>query len=1101
MSVLFSHATTSYSQGAELSLDIKSATIKEICNEIERSSEYRFIFAGNAQQMIDKKIDLSANSKNIEQILNDLLKDTNYIYKIIDKQIVIYGGKETTTPLEVEEVLNEVIIQQQKKQISGTIVDKDNVPIIGANIIEVGTTNGTITNTDGNFMLLIENDAILTITYIGYLPQEINTKGETVFNIVLQEDTQSLEELVVIGYGTQKKETITGAIASIQTKEIKQSPTSNLAISLAGRLPGLTVMQNTGEPGREGIDLYLRGVRTLNGQSPLILVDGVPRELTYIDPNEVESITILKDASSTAVFGVKGANGVVLVTTKRGDNEKPQISLSAESGFQQFNRIPQPVGALDYVTLTNQARVNDGRSPLYSDEAIEHFRRQDKPDIYPDNDWMSMLIKDKTIQTRVNLNVSGKARSTAYFVNVGALQQDGLWNVSQKEYDASSSLKRFNFRSNIDINLNNTLTAFLNLGGYLEILNKPNPTADNLMLLYSTYTYPSIMPGPLTPDGEIIGHSGADSNPPWGIINRSGYSQEKRTNITATYGMTQDLDILTEGLSAKVMASFDTRTIYSLSASQTFQQWIMEIEQNEEGNDVAVYKRRDQTENTPLALGSSSYFQSYLNLQGSLNYEKNIGDHAVTGLLLYQQEEQILQGQRLPFRTIGLVSRLTYGYDNKYFVEFNAGYNGSEQFAKNNRFGLFPSISGSWIASRENFLQFSSALTFLKFRGSYGVVGNDRLGGSRFLYLDDVKLAEGGVVPGLYAGQLIEETAIGNPNLKWEVSNKGNLGIEIGLFNQFDIIADFYREKTENMLINRQQYTQILGLSGLPPLNIGVVENYGYELELRHSKNFSNDFSILSKININYAKNKLIFNDEPIRPESYAYRYRQQGFPIGQQFGYIADGFWKNQEEIDKSELIYQVGTGQPRVGDLKYVDLNNDGVINEEDIAPILYSSIPEYTFGGALSINYKNFDFSFLLQGAARVSRPYTGNGIFEVGQGNSVFFQIHKNAWTPERAANGEKITWPALGSSTNSNHIQNSFFIWDASYLRLKSFEVGYTIPSAVISKMGMQNLRIYATALNPLTWDKFPTKEYDPELSWVLAYPIQRMFNFGLNVIF
>src|SRR5690606_3066078 len=315
---------------------------------------------------------------------------------------------------------------------------------------------------------------------------------------------------------------------------------------------------------------------------------------------------------------------------------------------------------------------------------------------------------------------------------------------------------------------------------------------------------------------------------------------------------------------------------------------------------------------------------------GSLNYERGFGNHALTALLLYQQEEQLLQGQRLPFRVIGAVSRLTYGYNNKYFAEFNAGYNGSEQFSRKNRFGFFPSVSASWIVSRENFLQNSPVLSFLKFRGSYGVVGNDRLGGSRFLYLDDVKLTGGGIIPGLYAGQLIEETAIGNPDLRWEVSRKGNLGIEIGLFNQVDLVADFYKEKTENMLINRQQFTQILGLSGLPPLNIGIVENHGFEVELRHRKAFSQNFSILSKVNLNYAKNKLIFNDEPLRPETYAYRYQQQGFPIGQQFGYLTNGFWGSQEEIDNSGLVYQVGAGQPRVGDLKYVDLNGDGTINE---------------------------------------------------------------------------------------------------------------------------------------------------------------------------
>ncbi|HWK57792.1 MAG TPA: TonB-dependent receptor [Parapedobacter sp.] len=1092
--LVFSFQVSAYTYAQRITLRVTNAPLENVLKQIQQQSGYNFMF-NNQYLKTANPVTLDISDVGVSSALLLVFENQPYDYRI-EGEIV------TLIPKKKDESASVIRHEAAQQSIRGRVVDSLGTPLTGVSVFVKGTSRGTSTDSEGRYEIQANSNEILVFRYVGYISQEAVLGTQTSLDIVLEVEESDLDEVVVVGYGTQKKETITGAISSIQTKEIKQSPASNLAVSLAGKLPGLTVIQSAGEPGREGVNLYLRGVRTLNGQSPLILVDGVPRELTYIDPNEVESVTILKDASSTAVFGVKGANGVILVTTKRGESDKPQIALSFENAYQQFNRIPQPVGALDYVTLTNQARANDDRAELYSDEVIEHFRLQDRPDIYPDNDWMDMMVKDNTRQTRANLNVSGKTRSTAYFVNVGALHQDGLWKVSQDEYDASSSLKRYNFRSNIDINLNRNLTAFLNIGGYLEVLNKPNPNADNLMLLYSTYTYPSIMPGPLTPDGEVIGHVGSDSNPPWGIINKSGYSQEKRTNVTASYGMKQDLSsFITEGLSAQAMASFDTRTIYHLNASQTFQQWLMEVGQDEAGNEIPVYSRRDQTENTPLALSSSSNFLSYLNIQGSLNYERDFDNHALTALLLYQQEEQLLQGQRLPFRVIGAVSRLTYGYSNKYFAEFNAGYNGSEQFSRKNRFGFFPSVSASWIISRENFLQNNPVLSFLKFRGSYGVVGNDRLGGSRFLYLDDVKLTGGGIIPGLYGGQLIEETAIGNPDLRWEVSRKGNLGIEVGLFNQVDLVADFYREKTENMLINRQQFTQILGLSGLPPLNIGIVENQGFEVELRHRKAFSQHFSILSKVNLNYAKNKLIFNDEPLRPETYAYRYQQQGFPIGQQFGYLTNGFWGSQEEIDNSGLVYQVGAGQPRVGDLKYVDLNGDGTINEEDISPILHSSIPEFTFGGALSVNYRSFDVSFLLQGVSRVSRPYTGNGIYEVGQGNSVFFDIHKNAWTPERAANGDKITWPALGSSINANHIQNAFFIWDASYLRLKSFEVGYTIPNNLISRMRMQSMRVYATALNPLTWDKFPTKEYDPELSWVLAYPIQRMFNFGVNVVF
>lgn len=1092
--LVFSMHVSAFTFAQRITLRVTNSPLEHVLKQIQQQSGYNFMF-NNQYLKKTKPVTLDIRNLDVKDALQLLFKNQPYDYRIEGEIVTLISKSqaEPTAPLKFE---------QLQQQIGGRVTDSLDTPLPGVSVLVKGTSRGTSTDENGNYQIQANVGEALVFRNVGYVLKEIVVGQQTALDVVLQVEASGLEEVVVVGYGTQKKETVTGAVASVSTKEIKQSPAANLAVTLAGRLPGLTTVQQSGEPGRDLTSLYLRGQRTLNGQAPLILVDGVPRELTYIDPNEVQTVTILKDASATAVFGVRGANGVILVTTRRGTSEKPEISFSSETGVQQFNRLPDPVGSLEYAELSNQAMMNDGFPAFskFSQQSIEHYRSQDRPDIYPDNDWMDILTRDNTMQQRLNLNVSGQAKAMRYFVNVGALTQNGLWKTAQKEYDASSSLKRYNFRSNIDLDLNKSLHAFLNVAGYLEMKNAPNPNYGTDQLLYYSYIYPATMAGPLTPDGQVL-TTLSESRPPWALINRSGYRQEKNVNVTATYGMEQKLDFITEGLSAKVMASFDVQTIYRVDARQTYQQWVMDLVLDENGVEQPKYSRRDQEENTPLSLSSGSSFMSYFNLQGFLNYNRTFGDHTVTGLLLYQQDEQILNGDRLPFRIMGASSRLTYGYKSKYFAEFNAGYNGSEQFSRGNRFGFFPSISGSWIVTREDFLNTNNVLTLLKLRASYGRVGNDRLGGARFLYLDNISLGGGGYNPSLYNGQQIDEVLIGNPKLRWEVSQKTNLGIEVGLFDQLDVIVDVFKETTNNMLINRQQISQLFGLSGIPPVNTGIVKNRGYEIELRYRKNFKSDFGFLANLNFNYAKNNLVYNDEPRRTEGYAYRYRQQGFAIGQQFGYLTDGFWNSQEEIDQSGLSYQIGRGQPRPGDLKYRDINGDQVISEEDIAPILHSAVPQYTFGGSFSLNYKSFDISFLLQGVADVSKEYTGNGIFENAGGANVFFDIHRHAWTPERATSGEEISYPALGSSTNTNHVTNQFFIWDASYLRLKNVEVGYTLPSPVLSKLRLQNLRVYANALNPITWDRLPTKAYDPEISWVLAYPIQRVFNFGINVIF
>lgn len=989
--------------------------------------------------------------------------------------------------------------------IRGTVIAHDSkAPLEGATVSAKGSSHSATTGGSGEFVIIVEDEtAMLVASYIGYTSQEIRLSGQLEVNFVLEPESSSLDEVVVVAYGVQKKETVTGAIASIQTKEIKQSPAANLAVSLAGRLPGLTAVQRSGQPGRDITQLFIRGQGTVNAQSPIVLVDGVERDLTYIDPNEVESVTILKDASSTAIFGVRGANGVILVTTKRGTSEIPQINFTTEIGAQDFPRFITPVDAFDYASLRNLALSNDGLPIEYSADALALYQSQEDPLRYPNTDWREIHLKDVSSQQRYNLNVSGAGNVFKYFVNAGYLQQGGQFNTENDlNYDPSFKLDRYNFRSNIDIRLNQNLSAFLNVAGYLEQRNSPfalggdNPTD---WIIYFMNRMPALVPGPLTPDGNVVTHGDVD-HPAYGLLNRSGYVQQKRSNVLATYGMEQKLGFITEGLSARAVVSFDARTVNNLEARRSYEKYVQIINpnvQDADGRDSVYYRPYNNDQNTPLSIEGGRGFTTLTNFQGFLNYAKSYGKHDVTGMALYQQQNHVIDNQ-LPFKLMGLASRLTYGYDSRYFVEVNAGYNGSEQFAEGNRFGFFPALSASWVISNERFFQEIQAVNLLKLRGSYGEVGNDRIGSRRFLYIDDIQINGGGFSGSLGNGQTVSYNLLKNTALQWEVAKKYNLGIEVGLFNEFNLVADVFYETRDNILRNRGVIPELNGLpaSVLPPVNIGVVKNRGYEIELNYRKIVNSDLSMLGRINVNYASNRQVYADEPLLPEDYAYRYRETNHRIGQQFGYIVEGYFSSQEEIDNSP-VQHVGGHESRPGDFKYRDLNGDNLINERDIAPIGYSTVPEYQFGAAFNIVYKNIDFSILFQGVSNVSNYYSDQGVFA----KQNYIARHKESWTEERAASGAPIRYPRLSTQADPNERPNSFFILDASYIRLKNLEIGYTLPTNWSNRIGAKGLRIYTNGLNLFTWDKLPTKEFDPELTNSRDYPITRLYNFGVNFTF
>ena len=1029
---------------------------------------------------------------------------------------------------------------QTQLTVSGTVVDTlDSSPLVGVTIGVQGTSIGTHTDPDGKFSLKLAKGSVLLFNYVGYQQQRIVVENQTQLTVRLAAVLQGLDEVVVVGYGQQKKVSVTGAVSSIGTKELSQSSSASLANALAGRLPGLTSIQSGGgQPGRDDAVMYLRGAATTNGRSPLILIDGVPRDnIRTLDANEIATVSILKDASATAVFGVRGANGVILITTRRGAEGKTQLSINAEQSYSSFTSEPERLHSIEYMNLRNEAARNDGNTtPPFSEEVIAKFanplsgldpndpeyeeKARIRKYIYPDHDYYREYISRYSPQTRINTNASGGTEKVSYFVNAGFLHQGGNLNTEQESilgYDPSSKMDRYNFRANLDYNITKSLKSFLNIGSYIEQVNMPAAWLygggdTNWMmrdLLYQAQTILPITPGPTTIEGfgvapgQIVDPGYMDRSA-FEVMNRFGFRNEVRSNLNSSLGMEWDLsETLTNGLSIRGMISYDSKATSAMQGSKTERLYLANV--NYETDQLTYALKRPDEGLLSIVKGVDSRYN--VNIQTSINYNRNFGEkHNVGGMILAQRDYWETPAGEIPYNVLGVSARATYSYADRYLAEFNMGYNGSEQFAPSKRFGFFPAASIGWVASNEEFLKDNKVFTGLKFRGSYGKVGNDILGNARFLYQSNITMG-GGPLGSLGLGQGINQGLIGNPNVSWEVAKKKNLGLDMQLFNSLDIVFDYFVENRSNILISRGTVPELQGvpLGNIPKVNMGLVDNKGFEIELTYNKPFSKDLLLMIRGNYGYNSNEVKFLDEPIRDETYTHRYRSTGFPLNQSWGYKVDysngnGYFNSQEELDSylENVIY--GFGDPRVGDFKYIDLNGDGTINDKDQAPIGYSSIPRVAYGLALSVQYKGFDLTTFFQGVGKYSSNYSDQGVWEhIIQG--TYFDYHKNAWTAERFANGEKITYPALSTHSTTNHVANDFFIMDRSFIRLKNVEFGYTFPAGSLKMFGVQKMKIFASGQNLFTKDNLRMGHLDPENNDPIGYPVTKMVNFGLNVSF
>lgn len=1012
------------------------------------------------------------------------------------------------------------IAQQKSKTVVGIVTDNGE-PIIGASVVVKGASKGVITDMNGNFKLEVLVGATIVISYVGYNNKEIVYKGESTLKVELSEDILQLEEVQVVAYGVTKKVTVTGAISSVGTDEILKSPVSSISNALTGKLPGLSTVQRTGQPGADDATMYVRGVGSLTEglSSPLILVDGVERAFNQLDPNEIEDISILKDASSTAVFGVRGANGVILVTTKRGQEGKPKINVSTSYSLQMPTRLPEFANSYEYARTYVDAQLRDGieNNFAFTEEAIEAYRTHSNLLAYPDTDWGDMLIKNVALQTQHNFSISGGTKGVRYFASLGVLTQDGLFKSFEKEYDANFKYNRYNYRINLDLDLTKTTLMRMNLGGRVNDKRTPNyENGSDISYLFRDIYWAIPMSGAGVVDGKWIWPDSQQFKLPGTIRDGlypyygKGYNTSAGNILNFDFTLEQNLGFITKGLKAHVKASYNSGVTLNKVRKTSYPHY--ETIVNEDGT-VNLRKVGDETN---LQYSESTGRSRDWYMEAAIKYKRDFGKHHVSVLAMYNQTMKYYPSDHssqnfksIPRSYVGLVGRVTYDWKTRYMAEVNVGYNGSENFAEGNRFGLFPAVSAGWVLTEEKFMQpLKPWLSYLKFRVSYGIVGNDRVNGNyRFLYLPDSYNPKTGKI--YYFGNNISsgwlgarESKIGNPDVTWETAAKQNYGVDVYLFNsKLKVNFDYFVEHRKDILTNRKVLPTYLA-ADLPIANIGKVDNKGYELSVKWSDRIQN-FKYHVGFNLAYAKNKIVFQDEVPYPYEYM---RKTGKPVGQQMGYKYDGFFSEEDvakyATERGKSIPDHGSGYvPKPGDVKYKDLNNDHKIDQYDVAAIGNPAYPLFTGGVNLGFSYKRFDFSMTWSGATKVSRLL--NDIFREPFGatnsRSLMKYMIDDMWTPEK---GNSAKAPAISFTNKANNYMDSdLWLRDASYLRLKNVEVGYSFPKKILSKINVGSLRVYATGYNLLTFDKLKIVDPESRPNGDVMYPVVMVVNMGLKVGF
>ena len=1030
-------------------------------------------------------------------------------------------------------VLSINLIYSQTRILNGKVSDSDNFPVAGASIIEeLDKTNGTITDFDGYFSIKLKNNnSKLLISYLGFKDKIISTVGMDNLSIVLEENLENLDEVTVVAYGKQKKSSVIAAVTSISPKELRV-PTSNLTTSIAGRIAGVIAYQRSGEPGRDNSEFFIRGVSTFGyARSPLILIDGIEttsRDLARLQPDDISSFSIMKDATATALYGARGANGVILVTTKEGIEGEVNINVRYESSYSEPTKSLKIADPITYMRLHNEAlttrNVLGGR--IYSLEKILISQDPNRNLMaYPTVNWFDELLEEYTMNSRFNFNLSGGGKIARYYLASTINTDNGNLKIDPRNnFNNNIKFNRISLRSNINVNLTKTTQVALKFNGNFDDYTGP---LDGGELVYqkAMKANPVLYPKEYEPDFQfqntthpLYGNYGqfGDYLNPYADLMR-GYKDESYNNFLATVEIKQNLDFITNGLNMRFLGNTSRYSFYNLERKYNpFYYSLGNYDFQSDTYSLIALNPNQGTEYLEYSEGNkiitnSTYFES------AIDYNKTIKEkHEISGMLIGIMRELKYANagnlqSSLPFRNLGLSGRFTYAFDGKYFSEFNFGYNGSERFAKNERFGFFPSFGLGWYTSKENFFKpLTSVFSKLKFKATYGLVGNDQIGSSddRFFYISQVNLNNGsmGAPFGQEFGNYINGVSINryaNDQITWEKAEMLNLGVEIGIIDRIEIQADYFTETRTNILMDRAQIPSSMGLQAPTRANVGKASSNGFEVTLDYNQDFSNDLFIGARANFSFADSKYDLYEELDYVNAGLPWRSRIGLNLSQPFGYIAERLFIDEADVANSPLQT---FGEYMAGDIKYKDINGDGIIDINDEVPIGYPTTPKIIYGFGMSSSYKSFDLSFFFQGSAQSSffiDAYNSSPFIDTyggAIGNNALLTAWANDYWSENNRN-LYASWPRLSDQVIDNNNRNStWWLRDGTFLRLKSLEIGYTFNTNILNKVKLKNARIYLTGTNLLTISRF--KIWDIEMGGNgLGYPIQQTTNIGLNLNF
>lgn len=1035
------------------------------------------------------------------------------------------------------------IFAQQTVTVTGTVTDETNETLIGVTVsVKDQVGNGSITDLNGSFSLKIRPYSTLIFSYVGYEKQEVNIGDKKVVNVVMKGEN-ILDEVVITAAGSQRKISTTGALTTVDVKQLRNVSSSNLSNSLAGNVAGVIARQSSGEPGQNTSEFWIRGISTFGAnQSALVLVDGFERDFNEINIEDIESFTILKDASATAIYGSRGANGVVLITTKRGDAGKININAKVEYSYNTRTRTPDFVDGVTYANMVNEALRTRNQEPLYTAQEIDIIKYQLDPDLYPNVDWMDVLLRDGASTYRASLNFDGGGSTARYFVSASYVNEGGMYNTDKamKDYRTNSGLERWNYRTNFDLDLTKTTLVSIGVSGYLQTQNSPGLGGDiwNSVVGQNPISIPLMYS-----DGRVPAYGTGDRTNPWVLATQTGFEEKSKNVSQVNATVKQDLKFITEGLRFEGRIGLDNTNNNKTARKRWPEQWKAQRRRDLNGN--LVMNR--VSEERLMFQETESDSERIFNMELEAHYNRLFnGKHRIGGMIKYLQSEKTVTITRpyhiedvdhdghkdhekhvwdeseldflirgMPKRNLGLSGRATYGYMDRYMVEFNFGYTGSENFKKGHQFGFFPAVSVAWNIAEENFVKKALPwLSMAKVRYSYGEVGNDQIRKDnkdvRFPYQsligdgDGYNFADYGQD---YRIDGLQMSTVASNSLTWEVAKKHNIGLDLNILNnRFSASIDVYKDTRENIFMQRKNLPEMVGTRGEPWANVGKMESKGFDGNFAYNQKFG-EFNVTLRGNMTYTKNEVLEFDEKASALPYQ---MTQGYRYNQVKGLVALGLFEDYDDIRNSPIQNFNGT-TPMPGDIKYKDVNGDGIINDEDIVAIGSTSVPNLIYGLGLSIQWRNFDFNIHFQGAGKSSKMIEGSSVypFKDSDWGNIFTEVanEKDRWISSEisgttATENPNAKYPRLSYGGNENNYRAStFWLRDGKYVRLKTLEIGYNVPKKVLSKVFLSNARIFFLGNNLFLWDSL--KLWDPELDTNNGqkYPLSKSFTLGLTMNF